>query len=292
MKRYDQLTACVRGGALHAGRWSAEDPDAPVVLAVHGVTANHRCWRMVADRVASTLVAPDLRGRGRSGSLPGPAGMAQHADDLRDLLDHIGIDRAVVVGHSMGGFVTAAFAQRHPDRCAGVVLVDGGLPLPPMPKGVSPEQALAATVGPAVQRLSMTFPTPGDYLDFWRPHPAIGPIWSPEVEDYLLYDLHGDRSSVSAEAVRDDSIDLLDAQLPWDLARSLPKGTPFLRAPRGLLAEEGGLYPPALVVSHARDLPEVAVREVPDVDHYSVLFTPHGAAAVAAAVDEAVAVAR
>ena len=52
------------------------------------------------------LIAPDLRGRGRSNTLPGPFGMTRHADDMAAVLDFLGVPRAVVVGHSMGGFVS------------------------------------------------------------------------------------------------------------------------------------------------------------------------------------------
>ena len=286
MAHYEEIDAPVRGGTLRAGRWTADAPDAPVVVAAHGVTANHRCWQGVARETSCTLVAPDLRGRGRSGALPGPAGMAQHADDLRDLLDHLGQERATVLGHSMGGFVVAAFAHRHPDRCAGVVLVDGGLPLPPLPEGVTAEQALAATIGPAAARLEMTFPSPEAYLDYWRPHPAVGPLWSPELEDYLLYDLDGDRSSVSLAAVRDDSADLLDHELTTTWARSLPDGTPFLRAPLGLMAGPGGLYAEAVAEQLRRDFPGVRMADVAGLDHYAIVFAPDGAKAIAAAVDE------
>lgn len=284
---YDTFTVPTAGGELYVGRWAR--PDAPVVVAVHGVTANHLCWAQVAERTGCTLVAPDLRGRGRSNRLEGAAGMDRHADDLRDLLDGLGLERALLVGHSMGGFVSAAFAHRHPDRCAGVVLVDGGLPLPAPPPGVSTEEVLAATIGPAAQRLTMEFPTPADYLDFWRPHPALGESWSPALEAYFLHDLDGTRSRVSLDAVREDSLDLLDPEAVATRARSLAAGTPFLRAPRGLMDEPGGLYPPELVEALRRDLPHVEIRDVEGTNHYSILFGETGATAVAAAVDAATA---
>jgi lipase len=283
---YDTLTAPTAGGDLFAGRWSRDG--APVALAVHGVTANHLCWSAVAERTSATLVAPDLRGRGRSNGLDGPAGMARHADDLAALLDALEVDRAPVVGHSMGAFVTAAFAHRHPDRCAGVVLVDGGLPLPGPPPGTTTEDALAAVIGPAAQRLTMTFPTPADYLDFWRPHPALGESWSPALEAYFLHDLDGDRSSVRLDAVREDSADLLDPELVSTWVRSLPEGTPMLRAPYGLMGEPGGLYPPDRVEVLRADVPRVQVRDVPGSNHYTIVFDDPGAGEVAAALDAAV----
>jgi pimeloyl-ACP methyl ester carboxylesterase len=157
MSTYDTLDVPVPGGLLRVGRWTASDPGAPVVLAAHGVTANHRCWQALAALDRCTVVAPDLRGRGRSGGLEGPAGMHRHADDLLAVLDHLGLPAPLVVGHSMGGFVAAAFGTRHPDRVSGTVLVDGGLPLPGPPEGTTPEQALNAAIGPAAQRLTMTF---------------------------------------------------------------------------------------------------------------------------------------
>lgn len=288
--RYDVLDVPVRGGSLRVGRWTAANPHAPVVLAAHGVTSNHVSWQLVAERAGVTLLAPDLRGRGRSSGLVGRAGMAQHAADLEAVLDHLGLDTVTVAGHSMGGFVVAAFAERRPDRTSGVVLVDGGLPLPPAPPGVTPEQALAATIGPAAQRLTMTFESEAAYLDYWRPHPALGQEWSPAVEAYLVYDLTGEppalRSSVSIDAVRDDSEDMLAGDAAVRRAMALPEGTVFLRAPYGLMAEPGGLYPPDLFATFAESYPQVDRREVADVNHYTVLLAEPGAQAVASMLEE------
>jgi pimeloyl-ACP methyl ester carboxylesterase len=287
---YDTLDVPVRGGSLRVGRWAAPEPDAPVVLAAHGVTANHVSWKPVAEHTGLTVLAPDLRGRGRSASLVGAAGMAQHAEDLLAVLDHLGVERASLAGHSMGGFVVAAFAELHPERTGGVLLVDGGLPLPSPPPGVTTDQALAATIGPAAQRLTMTFESVDAYFDFWRPHPAIGPAWSADVEAYLAYDLVGEpprlRSGVSIDAVRDDSADMLAGDDVARRPRALPAGTVFLRAPYGLMAEEGGLYPRDLLDAHAAAYPGIEVREVADVNHYTVLLGEPGATVVAKALEE------
>ena len=71
---YDTFDVPVDGGDLRVGRWTAADPDAPVVLAAHGVTANHLSWQPLGALDRFTVVAPDLRGRGRSNGLAGPAG--------------------------------------------------------------------------------------------------------------------------------------------------------------------------------------------------------------------------
>lgn len=283
---YDLLDVPVEGGTLRVGRWIAADPQAPVVLAVHGVTANHLAWQALGALDRFTVIAPDLRGRGRSHP-QGPAGMDRHADDLRAVLDHLDLAKVRVVGHSMGGFVAAAFADRHAGRAESTVLVDGGLPFPPLPAGTTAEQALEATIGPAAARLRMTFDSTEAYVEHWRPHPALAGHWTAQVEAYVAYDLDGDRSSVSLEAVHDDSADLLDAAEAGRRARALPDGTPFLRAPRGMLDGPGGLYPAALVEQHRADFPAITVHDVPDTNHYTIVMSEHGALAIAAAVEGA-----
>lgn len=283
---YDTLDVPVDGGALRVGRWTASDPQAPVVLVVHGVTANHLAWQSLAALDRFTVVAPDLRGRGRSGGLPGPAGMEQHADDLLAVLDHLDLAQVPVAGHSMGGFVVAALVARHARRTAGTVLVDGGLPFPPLPEGVTTEQALAATIGPAAARLSMTFPSTEAYLDYWRPHPALASHWSPELEAYLGYDLDGDRSSVSLDAVRGDSEDLLGPDRAAAWASLLPAGAVFLRAPRGMMDDPGGLYAQELLDRHRATYPGIEARDVPDTNHYTIVMSEPGARAVADALDQ------
>ncbi|WP_223691453.1 alpha/beta fold hydrolase [Leifsonia poae] len=201
----------VRGGPLAGGVWHRDARGLPL-LAVHGITANHRSWSLVADALPGTrVIAPDLRGRGRSNTLPGPFGLIDHADDLARLLDGLEVDRAVVAGHSMGGFVGVRFAERHPDRVASLVLVDGGLPLPP-PPGIPPEEAAAAALGPAIERLGMCFASRDDYAQFWRRHPGLGPYWNEAVADYVDYDLTGEEPelhpSAASEAVAANVLEL------------------------------------------------------------------------------------
>ncbi|HEX2808097.1 MAG TPA: alpha/beta fold hydrolase, partial [Kineosporiaceae bacterium] len=205
------IEVAVPGGRLYAVRRGVAD--APPVLLIHGLSASHVCLRGVAEALPElNTIAVDLRGRGASSPLPGPYGMARHADDLAALLDAEQLDRVVVTGHSMGAFVALTLAHRHPDRVSRLVLVDGG-PMLPMPEGADPEAVMQAVVGASLARLAMTFPTREAYLDFWRAHPAFAGRWNPLIEAYVDYDLVGEppdlHSRVNAEAVRGDNIDIL-----------------------------------------------------------------------------------
>ena len=297
MSRYGTRDVPARGGALRVATWESDDvaagaAPALTVLAVHGVTASHLSWALVAQQLTADpgvrVIAPDLRGRGASASLPGPWGMATHADDLIAVLDSLGAARAdVVAGHSMGGFVAVALADRAPDRLARLVLVDGGIPLSP-PPGLTPEQALAATLGPAAQRLTMTFDSPSAYRDFWRAHPAFATDWSDAVEAYVDYDLvpgpDGLRSSASYEAVAADSAQMGsggDVERAWS---ELALPISFLRAPADLLARPGGLYSRDAVAEWCAEHPAMAWHDVDGVNHYTITLGDRGARAVAAAL--------
>jgi pimeloyl-ACP methyl ester carboxylesterase len=286
---YDTFDVPRPGGSLRVGRWGS----GPVhVLAAHGVTANHVSFRALADQLPDdvTLLAPDLRGRGGSSGIAGPYGMPEHADDLVAVLDHLGVASATVVGHSMGGFVAVVAADRHPDRIDAVVLVDGGLPLDLGPLAQLPiDELVAAIIGPSLQRLRMTFRSAEEYLDFWRPHPALRDSWNDDIEAYLRYDLVGTepelRSGVREEAVLADSESDLREGVVERAVLALRQPAVFLRAPRGL-TDGDPLFPEQTIARWQREVPALVVRTVPDVNHYTIALTGTGATAIAEALRE------
>jgi pimeloyl-ACP methyl ester carboxylesterase len=278
----------VAGGPLRVNRWGTGDR---VVLAAHGITGSSMSWRPIARHLDDdwTLLAPDLRGRGESRDMPGPVGLDTHADDLLAVADHLGVERAVLAGHSMGGFVVALAAARAPELTERVVLVDGGLPFTEPGVDVTDETAdtvLETTLGPALARLRRTFAGPDDYLDFWRNHPAFSE-WSDDIDRYIRYDLTGEpgtmRSKVSEVAVRADGRDLLLANDTVGAAlRAIARPVTLVRAPRGLLDEPGGLQPDAVVKRWRDTIADLNVVTVEDTNHYSIQFGAAGAAVIAA----------
>lgn len=287
----------VLGGALTVGIWN-DSPDAPAVLAIHGITANHRCWPLLADHLPGVrLIAPDLRGRGRSRDLGGPYGLEQHARDLVAVLDHLGLESVAVVAHSMGAFVAVLLAARFPDRVSSLTLVDGGLPLDPPERAGSGDEAHGAAVpdgtavlGPAARRLSMTFASVEEYRDFWREHPAFRDRWSRAVEAYVDYDLHGEppalKPSGDLAAVGADVAELYGGESYRRALESVRQPTTFLRAPRGLLDEPEALYRPERT-SERPTITGMRVIEVDDVNHYTIVLAEPGARRVARAVSDA-----
>jgi len=275
----ERIDVPVAGGTLAAFRWSG---DGPVVLAAHGITSNALSWSVVAEALGGdvTLVAPDQRGRSRSNELPPPYTVAQMADDLAAVLDALGESSAVVAGHSMGGFVATSFAVRHPERAKALVLVDGGLPLS-VPPGVELDDALAATLGPSMKRLDMTFADRGEYRAFWQQHPAFGGVWSNLVDAHIQHDLVGEppamRSSVVKDAVLVAGRQLLADEEVTAAAARVSCPVRMLWAERGMVDDPVGLY----TEERLRDVDAELVR---DTNHFSILLGEPGAKRVAAAI--------
>jgi pimeloyl-ACP methyl ester carboxylesterase len=285
----------VDGGMLRVGVWEADRPDAPTALLVHGVTSSHLAWAHVAERLPGVrLIAPDLRGRGRSNTVAGPAGMAAHAADLAAVLDHLGIERTAVVGHSMGGFVSVVLADLHPERVSQLLLVDGGLPLD-VPDGIAPDALVALILGPTADRLRMRFASADEYLDFWRDHPAFRGAWTPELEEYLRYDLDAAddgalRPATTYETVVDDTVDMnTGTALPEGLAR-LRHPAHLLTVPRGLQDETPGLYSEAHLERLLPAHPALRHTRVEGFNHYTIVMSPQGADVLAPVIADAVGV--
>ena len=219
-----------------------------------------------------TVLAPDLRGRGLSASLPGPYGMAEHAADLVAVLDHLGVARALVLGHSMGAFVACMAAVRYPDRITSVVLVDGGVPFP-VPQDLDPDAALHAIIGPALARLQMTFASRQEYRTFWQAHPAFAASWSADVDTYVQYDLVGEpprlRSSCSLDAVRLDGRELLLDSAVMSAVHELPCPAVLLWAERGMQDEPRGFYDDDRLAAAGLDPARIDIRRIDAVNHYT-----------------------
>ncbi|MCW3065867.1 MAG: alpha/beta hydrolase [Solirubrobacterales bacterium] len=292
--RYD---VPVSGGALRVARGGprADEADA-VALVVHGVTSSLEVWRAVARELGSRtrvcLLAPDLRGRGRSADLPGPYGMAAHVADLLAVLDDAGAEQAVLVGHSLGGFVVAGLAAQHPERVSGVVLVDGGLVVPPPPGGDLGE-VLEATIDMALVRSEMTFESVDEYVESWQMHPAFARAWDDDVDAYGRYEVAGDpgdmRFVVSEAAVRADLTELVYDEAARTAVERVRAPIRLLRAPRGMLNESYPVIPRPIVDGLLAAQPHALVEEVPDVNHYTIaLGAGPGPRAVATAIEAAV----
>lgn len=279
-------TVPVDGGDLHVGVWPASAPTAPTAIAVHGGTSSHRIWFAVARALAGRvrLIAPDYRGANGSEAVGPPYGLLAHAEDVERVADHFAVERPIVAGWSLGGFIAASAVERLGSRARGAVLVDGGIPLP-LPDDFDPVAVQDALIEPAMRRYRTTFASRDDHRAVWRSHPALRDptLWSPAlieaIDDELEETGDGLRFRVNLESLRYDVLDTLRARTRTAVTRLAAPAT-FVWSERGLEDEPVGYYPIEMARSFAREH-GLRLVEGRGLNHYASMVSARGAAIVA-----------
>lgn len=113
----------------HTVAYAAFEGCGTPLLLVHGVGSSLDTWEDLPERIAAAghpVVALDLLGHGESGAGNGDYSLGANASVMRDLLDHLGIDRVHLVGHSLGGGVSLQFQYQYPERVESLTLISSG----------------------------------------------------------------------------------------------------------------------------------------------------------------------
>lgn len=131
----------------------------PPLLFVHGWTCDRTNWRYQLPEFANHhhVFALDQRGHGESDKPDQDYTIAGFADDLRAFIEALGLDRPVVVGHSMGGVVALHLARRNPEIARSLVLIDSNIAPIPEPMKPTIEAALAGLQSPAYREITRGF---------------------------------------------------------------------------------------------------------------------------------------
>jgi lipase len=274
-------------GEVELAVWrTGDDPDP--ILCLHGITAQHRAFNALARHLegSRSLVGVDLRGRGDSAKPGSGYGLEAHARDVIRVLDHLGLDSAVILGHSMGGFVALGAALSYPERVRALVLLDGGWPrVEVSPEEMSEEQeqkaaAIEEGLERAFRRLDMTFESREAYLDFWFPGLNLTmEDLPPDLADYYLYDLEevagGYKPKASRVAAEEDSPSVAENSPTAEEMRGVGCPVALVRASAGFFPGSDPVIP-----DETRD----AMAEVLDLrreilldgaTHYTMLWPEH-----------------
>lgn len=151
---FDQVPSWARRTFTHHVVQLGTDPvpylvggTGPSLVIIHGLAGSLECWRNNATELARhfTVYMFDLPGFGRLGHLPASGSMTEYSDWVSRLLDRIGIERAHIMGHSMGGHISIRLAAAGPERVDRLILVS--------PAGVLPDAELDHYILPALKLL-------------------------------------------------------------------------------------------------------------------------------------------
>jgi pimeloyl-ACP methyl ester carboxylesterase len=249
------------GLKLHHLEWG--DTASPPVLALHGLRSYAHTWDAVAGALAGDhrVIAPDFRGRGDSEWAPDADYFTNaYVSDVEALVEHLGMRRFAIIGHSMGGSVAYAYAARHPDQVSTLVIED-----------IGPGSSTATSGADRIIREMKSTPSHFDSLD------AVHTYWRtirPDISDEAL-------ASRVAHTVRElgdgrwawklDMAGIAMARLSGDPAGpvDLWKCVETLRCPT--LVIRGGqsdFLPERICLEMAERQPLVRWVEVPGAGHY------------------------
>jgi pimeloyl-ACP methyl ester carboxylesterase len=254
------------GVALATRVWPGGEP---TVVAVHGLTANHICWYPLAGMLAPQhrVIAYDLRGRGDSEKPETGYSLAEHARDLAGLLDHYGLRRAVIMGHSLGAHIAVWFATHYPDRVDRLVLVDGGFDI---------RAEVFDSLAPAINRLGVELPSLEMFLALVQGLPMFAGRWNEDFVRYFTYDVEstptgGVRAKAPRSAIEEELRNLQRVRL-WALHHRIAAPTLLLRAPEGLLTADDCLMTQEEGEAMAHAIPRCRLVVVPETNHYTIVL--------------------
>jgi esterase len=168
--------ATVNGLRLHYLEW--ENAGAPTIIMLHGLRSYAHVWDGVARPLADEyrILALDQRGRGDSDWDPAASYTTEtYVSDLEQLVNQLGLDRFILIGHSMGGANTLVYTARHPERVVAAVIEDMG--------PGSTASSGSARITREIEETPRRFASWADAEAFWR---AQRPLISAEALDERL----------------------------------------------------------------------------------------------------------
>lgn len=189
--------ATVRGLRIH---YLDHPGPAPAIILLHGLSANANEFDgLVHEGLTRShrVIAPDLRGRGRSAKPQDGYSMEEHAADVIALLDYLGFDNVVMGGHSFGALLSIYLAAHYPQRITRLIVIDAAIVFHP-----DTEKLL----GPSLARLARVLPSTEAYIDEMKGAAHVAGVWDDAIEGYYRAELQENpdgtaQSLTSASAV-------------------------------------------------------------------------------------------
>lgn len=170
------------GIKLHYLESKGIDNDKEAIIFLHGVSANaHAFDGLIKEGLNQnhTIISLDMRGRGLSDKPATGYDMKEHAKDVLGLLYHLGIEKAVLAGHSFGALLSIYMAYHYPEKINKIILLDAAAKLHPDTR----EMLISS-----LSRLGQTYPSFEEYLDKIKKSPYIT-FWDDSMESYYKADI-------------------------------------------------------------------------------------------------------
>lgn len=171
------------------------------IIAIHGLTGTHKNMHYYAEALKNDyrFIALDLRGRGNSSRMDKRPSIFQHAEDIIDLINELEIENPILMGHSMGAFISTIVASKL-DSVKAVILLDGAALMSNHQRDI---------VKPSLGRLSKEYDSPEGYIQETKEiYERLGVEWSPILENTVQYEIrregdHWEHKSCESKTLAD-----------------------------------------------------------------------------------------
>ena len=237
------------------------------IMALHGLASSAHWYDIVAPMLNGNcrIIAPDQRGHGQTSQATDGYDWQTLAEDIVGLMDHLGVERATVLGHSWGGNVAISLAARFPERMDGLVLIDGGF--------LGGRSAFAATWEEFSSRLRPrdVTGTREEFLD--RLRTQLADCWSDQLEFIVQTMVYEDEEGQIRDILRPEN----HAQVMWSMWNEPPSSIlpeiacPTLVVPAGPLPERAG----SEFATRKEQMVEATIQAIKDCRVHWILNTIH-----------------
>jgi len=269
----DPVMKRARGDGIQIQLATWEGKGQPI-LCVHGVTANCRCWDLIASTLVpeNNILAMDLRGRGLSDKPSSGYSLQHHIQDIFCVLDDLKQERIVLMGHSLGAYISLAFAANYPERTEKIILMDGGGQL-------TQDQwdKFSLAIKPSLDRLGRVFPSFDAYVALVKLAPFLQP-WSQALEDYFRYESEavegGVRSRINPANIMEEAQNIRQ-EAPSKYYSKVACPVLILRATDGILSNDDLVLPESAVDRMVSEIPDALRIDIKGANHFSILFQPN-----------------
>lgn len=247
----------------------------PALILLHGLSANANEFGGLLDEglaESHRIIAPDLRGRGRSAKPDAGYSMAEHAADVIALLDYLGLEKVIMGGHSFGALLSIYIAAKYADRVSRVVVIDAAIVFHPDTE---------ALLKPSLARLARTLPSADAYIKEVKSAAHVANAWDGALEGYYRAELQQNadgtaQSLTSAHAVEQALRGV--ANEDWAKLVSEVRHPVLLLNAAGEYGPPGSppLVPPEHAMMTARSFPDCRYVAVPG-NHLTMVFGENAA---------------
>jgi pimeloyl-ACP methyl ester carboxylesterase len=237
----------------------------PIIM-IHGLTGSHKYMHFYAEKLKGEyrILSVDLRGRGNSAKIDSKSTIFQHAEDMIELIKTLKIEHPILLGHSMGAFISSIVASKC-NSVKAVILLDGAAKM---------SEHQRAIVQPALGRLSKTYPSKESYLkEIQQIYSMLGVTWNETLQDIAEYEVervedHWENKSSEPGILAD--FESFQHYCPKDICSKIT-------CPVLLVYAEGaiGSLPPLFYLDDYKETqaytPDIEMK-ISDCNHYTMVF--------------------